>query len=42
MDRSNKSYTKEKYTLAIDYPKGPVVYNEEACGSKIYVCHCVV
>lgn len=41
VDRSNKNYTKEEYTPAIDYPQGPIVYYEEASGSKNYVCHCV-
>ena len=41
VDCSNKNYTEEEYTLAIDYPQGSVVYYEEASGSKNYVCYCV-
>lgn len=40
-DCSNKNYTKEEYTLAIDYSQRPIVYHGGASGSKNYICHCV-
>lgn len=38
---SSKNYAKEQNTLAIDDPRGPIVYYKEASGSRNGVCHCV-